>query len=117
MAPCSPARAFVLRWFDRAAGDRLLAVNLGDDLDLAPAPEPLLAPPRDARWQMTWSSDDPRYGGPGALEPCGGGGWRLAAESAASWSAPRARERVVDPPRLLPASATPPALRAAASGW
>jgi maltooligosyltrehalose trehalohydrolase len=75
-------RAFLLRWFDRAAGDRLLVVNLGDDLALASAPEPLLAPPRDARWQMVWSSDEPRYGGPGALEPCGGGGWRLAAESA-----------------------------------
>jgi len=76
------ARAFVLRWFDRAAGDRLLAVNLGDDLDLAVAPEPLLAPPRDARWRPAWSSDEPRYGGPGALAPCGGGRWRLAAESA-----------------------------------
>ena len=75
-------RAFVLRWFDRAAGDRLLVLNLGDDLDLASAPEPLLAPPRDARWHMTWSSDEPRYGGPGALEPCGGNGWQLAAESA-----------------------------------
>jgi maltooligosyltrehalose trehalohydrolase len=39
------------------------------------------SPARDARWQMAWSSDEPRYGGPGALEPCGGG-WRLAAESA-----------------------------------
>ena len=75
-------RAFLLRWFDRAAGDRLLVANLGDDLALASAPEPLLAPPRDARWQMVWSSDEPRYGGPGALEPFGGGGWRLAAESA-----------------------------------
>jgi maltooligosyltrehalose trehalohydrolase len=75
-------QAFVLRWFDRDAGDRLLVVNLGEDLDLASAPEPLLAPPRDARWRMTWSSHEPRYGGPGALEPCSNAGWRLAAESA-----------------------------------
>jgi maltooligosyltrehalose trehalohydrolase len=75
-------RAFVLRWFDPAAGDRLLVVNLADQLDLASAPEPLLAPPRESRWRMAWSSDDPRYGGPGALDPCGGAGWRLAAESA-----------------------------------
>jgi hypothetical protein len=66
------------RWFDRAAGDRLLVVNLGGDLDLASAPEPRLAPPRDAPRQMTRSSDQPRTA-PGALEPCGGGGWRLAA--------------------------------------
>jgi maltooligosyltrehalose trehalohydrolase len=85
------SRAFVLRWFDPAAGDRLLVVNLADELDLESAPEPLLAPPRESRWRLLWSSDEPRYGGPGALDPCGAAGWRLAAESAALLAAvPRA---------------------------
>ncbi|HEV2845967.1 MAG TPA: malto-oligosyltrehalose trehalohydrolase, partial [Thermoanaerobaculia bacterium] len=42
--------AFVLRFFGRDAGDRLLVVNLGTDLDLEPAPEPLLAPLTGLRW-------------------------------------------------------------------
>jgi maltooligosyltrehalose trehalohydrolase len=56
--------AFVLRFFHEA-GDRLLVVNLGLDLPLVHAPEPLLAPPEDMRWETAWSSEDPRYGGGG----------------------------------------------------
>lgn len=69
--------AFLLRFFDDA-GDRLLLVNLGRDLPLAPAPEPLLAPPEAARWRTLWSSEDPRYGGGGtpAIET-ETGGWHL----------------------------------------
>jgi maltooligosyltrehalose trehalohydrolase len=63
-------RALVVRWFDARHGDRLLLVNPGDDLSLRPAPEPLLAPPRDARWELVWSSEDPRYGGTGAIASC-----------------------------------------------
>jgi maltooligosyltrehalose trehalohydrolase len=74
--------AFALRWRDAAHGDRLLVVNLREDLDLRPAPEPLLAPPRDGAWALRWSSDDPRYGGPGAVDPCGTEGWRIPGESA-----------------------------------
>src|SRR5262252_2595893 len=37
--------AFVLRFFGHEGPDRLLLVNLGADLVLDPAPEPLLAPP------------------------------------------------------------------------
>ena len=59
------AEAFVLRFFGRAAGDRLLVVNLGGDLDLTPAPEPLLAPPAGAEWVLLWSSELPEYGGQG----------------------------------------------------
>jgi maltooligosyltrehalose trehalohydrolase len=75
-------RAFALRWRDDGHGDRLLVVNLGEDLDFRPAPEPLLAPPRGAAWTSRWSSDDPRYGGPGAVDPCTPDGWRLQAECA-----------------------------------
>ena len=38
--------AFVLRFFGEENDDRLLLVNLGLDLNLNPAPEPLLAPPK-----------------------------------------------------------------------
>ncbi len=56
--------AFVLRFFGEG-DDRLLIVNLGVDLRLDPAPEPLLAPPCDRAWQILWSSEDPAYGGDG----------------------------------------------------
>jgi maltooligosyltrehalose trehalohydrolase len=47
------------------AADRLVVVNLGTDLALDFAPEPLLAPPAGKRWAILWSSEDPRYGGSG----------------------------------------------------
>jgi maltooligosyltrehalose trehalohydrolase len=59
------AEAFALRFFGEGGDDRLLLVNLGLDLHLAPAPEPLLAPPAERRWEKLWSSEDPRYGGEG----------------------------------------------------
>jgi maltooligosyltrehalose trehalohydrolase len=75
-------RAFLLRWFDADHGDRLLLVNLGDELDLRPMPEPLLAPPAEAQWQLGWSSDEPRYGGPGTLDPSASAQWHLPGECA-----------------------------------
>jgi maltooligosyltrehalose trehalohydrolase len=72
----------VVRLPGGAHGDRLLVVNLGGDLELAPAPEPLLAPPAHARWELAFSTDDPRYGGPGTVPAWRGGTWRLPAASA-----------------------------------
>jgi len=47
------AEAFVLRFFGENPGDeRLLVVNLGRDLFLEPAPEPLLAPPTKGNWHL-----------------------------------------------------------------
>jgi maltooligosyltrehalose trehalohydrolase len=57
--------AFLLRFFADDGMDRLLLVNLGRDLDLAPGPEPLLAPPQGCVWEKCWSSESPRYGGGG----------------------------------------------------
>jgi maltooligosyltrehalose trehalohydrolase len=78
--------ALVLRFFappSDLGDDRLLLVNLGADLDLTPAPEPLLAPPAGARWRLLWSSEDPRYGGMGAPEPEDQDGcWRIAGRAA-----------------------------------
>jgi maltooligosyltrehalose trehalohydrolase len=63
--------------------DRLLLINLGRDLDFTPAPEPLLAPPAGARWQVLWVSEDPRYGGSGAPPPEDDAGrWRLPGQAA-----------------------------------
>jgi maltooligosyltrehalose trehalohydrolase len=74
--------AFVLRYFDGGGRDRLLVVNLGRELTLDPAPEPLLAPPAGARWQVRWSSEDPRYGGIGTPAVEGDEGWHFPGESA-----------------------------------
>jgi maltooligosyltrehalose trehalohydrolase len=81
--------AFVLRYFDARHGDRLLAVNLGADLRLPSLAEPLLAPPRGARWHLVWSSEATRYGGLGATDPGAAAGWRLPSDSAALLRAER----------------------------
>jgi maltooligosyltrehalose trehalohydrolase len=60
------SQTFLLRFFGDHGDDRLLLVNLGVDLHLDPAPEPLLAPPADLEWTTLWSSEDPKYGGIGA---------------------------------------------------
>jgi maltooligosyltrehalose trehalohydrolase len=73
--------AFVVRFFD-AAGDRLLVVNLGPDLRFFPSPEPLLGPPENCRWQLLWSSEDPRYGGAGTPAVETDDGWFIPAHTA-----------------------------------
>jgi len=59
------SRAGGVLWSDSSvisrADDRLLIVNLGRDLNLTPAPEPLLAPP-ETEVDRDWTSEDPRYG-------------------------------------------------------
>jgi maltooligosyltrehalose trehalohydrolase len=74
--------AFVIRYFGGPAGDRLLVVNLGRDVDLLPGPEPLLAPPMGQCWQVLFSTDDPRYGGPGVVPAWSDKTWRLPGASA-----------------------------------
>ncbi len=75
--------AFVIRMFagKRGDGDRLLVVNLGRDLGLEPAPEPLLAPVMGKAWAVQWCSEDPSYGGSGFAEMVDEI-WRLPGESA-----------------------------------
>jgi len=57
--------AFVLRYFGIESDDHLVLVNFARDLQLDPAPEPLLAPPLGKRWRMIFTSEDPKYGGSG----------------------------------------------------
>ena len=75
--------AFVLRFFGDKGHDRLLLINLGLDLRLSPAPEPLLAPVEECEWQVKWSSEVPSYGGCGApaLET-GNGNWIVLGQAA-----------------------------------
>jgi maltooligosyltrehalose trehalohydrolase len=83
--------AFALRWFDAEHGDRLLVVNLGLDVDLASAPEPLLAPPPGCDWTLAWSSDAVDYGGDGVVSPLRAAGWYVIGHSAALMRATRAK--------------------------
>jgi maltooligosyltrehalose trehalohydrolase len=76
------AHAFVLRFFGTDGDDRLLLVNLGGDLHLLPAPEPLLAPPEGCTWTLFWSSEDPAYGGHGTAAFDTEGNWRIPGEAA-----------------------------------
>ena len=60
------SRAFVLRYRVPYTPERVLVINLGLDFDCPHCAEPLLAPPRGAKWVQLWSSEDVRYGGNGA---------------------------------------------------
>ena len=73
--------AFALR-FLCDEGDRLLLVNLGPDLTLVHAPEPLLAAPSRDAWKILWSSDDPKYGGHGVAPVEGEFGFRVPGHAA-----------------------------------
>jgi maltooligosyltrehalose trehalohydrolase len=74
--------AFVLRFFGLAGQDRLVFVNLGSDLLLAPVSEPLLANPTRSNWNLLWSSESPSYGGAGALLLETDEGWRIPGQAA-----------------------------------
>ena len=81
------SQAFVLRFFGDHGDDRLLMVNLGLDLHLNPAPEPLLAPPAESEWTTLWSSENPKYGGIGMAPldapSCNAGeNWRIPGHAA-----------------------------------
>lgn len=76
--------AFVLRFFGKEdpIEDRLLLVNFGRDLYLRPTPEPLLAPPLGAGWEIQWSSEDPMYGGSGTAPLDADDNWRVPGQAA-----------------------------------
>ncbi|MGH7938119.1 MAG: DUF3459 domain-containing protein, partial [Bryobacteraceae bacterium] len=75
------SHAFLLRYFDSLGEDRLVLVNFGNALRLEIVPEPLLAPPPGRCWSTLWSSEAPRYGGPGEVELETTSGWQLPAEA------------------------------------
>jgi maltooligosyltrehalose trehalohydrolase len=57
-------------------------VNLGRDLHLDPAPEPLLAPPEGCKWRVLFSTEDPRYGGCGTTPLDTEENWRITGHAA-----------------------------------
>jgi maltooligosyltrehalose trehalohydrolase len=74
-------QSFVLRYRADDNGDCLLVVNLGIRQKLEPVPEPLLAPPLGFEWETLWTSESPRYGGPGAVPVATQDEWVLSAEA------------------------------------
>jgi maltooligosyltrehalose trehalohydrolase len=74
--------AFALRFFAVNGDDRLLLVNLGRDVHLEVAPEPLLALPAGKTWALLWSSEDVHYGGGGTPPPECEDNWRIPGEAA-----------------------------------
>ena len=80
----------LLRFFGGAQGDRLLVLNLRCDVDLLPAPEPLLAPPAGCEWTLIWSSESVRYGGQGTAPIHPDREWHVPGETAVLL---RSRER------------------------
>ena len=70
-------------------------MNLGRDLPLSPASDPLIAAPEDMDWTIEWSSEDPDYGGAGTPPldaDAWPGAWKLPGESLIVL-APVARQR------------------------
>ena len=92
-------QAFLLRHLGEEGDDRLVLVNLGADLRLTPCPEPLLAPPEGRRWELLWSSEDPRYGGSGTAHP-------ESRPVASALPAARVYEEIESETWLLPGEAT-----------
>jgi maltooligosyltrehalose trehalohydrolase len=74
--------AFVLRFFSDKGKDRLLLVNLGRDLHLDPAPEPLLAPVEGTLWRVMLATTDLKYGGCGTPQPDTKDNWHIPGHAA-----------------------------------
>lgn len=76
-------QCFVIRFFSEShVEDRLLFVNLGVEQELAPGPEPLLAPAQNRSWSIIWSTEDPRYKGSGTAPVETEDSWRIPGEAA-----------------------------------
>lgn len=72
------------------AADRLLVINLSHDVNLAPLPQPLVAPPDGHEWQMLFCSEALEFGGSGAAR-CEPPTHVVATGHAATVFAPRVR--------------------------
>ena len=59
-----------------------MLINFGIDLQLNPAPEPLLAPPAGCEWAVQWSSENPKYGGSGTAALDSEENWRIPGHAA-----------------------------------
>jgi maltooligosyltrehalose trehalohydrolase len=84
---------FALRWMVGGTNDRLLIVNIGRDVGRSSIADPLVAPPRACEWQVEWSSEEPQYGGSGAVDLGPEDHWRIPGECAIVLRPVPARER------------------------
>jgi maltooligosyltrehalose trehalohydrolase len=75
------SNAMVLRYFT-GPEHLLLIINFGCDLNLVPAPEPLLAPPGTDGWSLLWSSESLAYGGNGTPPLNSESEWMIPGEAA-----------------------------------
>jgi maltooligosyltrehalose trehalohydrolase len=75
----------------------LLIINLGRQLEIATLGEPLLAPAKDSAWKLIWSTDAPRYGGPGVIDPLANVRWTLPPHSAMLFSSQETGGRAARP--------------------
>ncbi|MGD9720951.1 MAG: alpha-amylase family glycosyl hydrolase [Pirellulales bacterium] len=75
-------RALLLRFLPPGDDTRLLVLNFGGAARFNSISTPLAAPPLAERWEVLWSSDDPRYGGPATPAVVTASGWCIPAESA-----------------------------------
>ena len=74
--------SFVFRYFSEGnRDDRLLVVNFGENRELNPIPEPLLAPPLGLEWEVVFSSESARYGGSGTATVATQDKWTIPAEA------------------------------------
>jgi maltooligosyltrehalose trehalohydrolase len=77
-------QTLILRFFgEDPTTDRLAAINLGPDVNLATVGEPLVAAPAGASWSVLWCSEDVRYGG-GGVAACAPPAVLMAAGHAAT---------------------------------
>lgn len=67
---------FIMRFISKRS-HRLLLVNMSNDFYYHPSPEPLIAPPANCKWEIYWSSEDPKYGGKGTIKLCDDDNWTI----------------------------------------
>lgn len=73
--------AFIIRYFSKDHGDRILILNFGPDFFFNPAPEPLLAAELNREFKILWSSESLSYGGEGT-PPIQIPSWKILGHSA-----------------------------------
>lgn len=91
--------AFLLRYLAQDPQDeRLMVVNLEQDINIESIADPLHAPPVGMQWALVWSSEDLVYGGGGIRPVDLQGRWTLGADTVL-WFAPVLAERRAIPDR------------------
>ena len=81
IASSAPTPSVVLLRYSAGDEERLILVNLGARTTLR-MNDPLLAPPRQRRWVMSWCSERTTYGGGGVASLSLDGQWTLQANCA-----------------------------------